>query len=278
MSSLTSDFFTVTRHGAVAEIAMDRPDKANGMNPDFWADLPRLMGALDADVSVRAVVLSGAGKHFTGGMDLSTFNGLMEMLKAEPARASYAMRQKVLYYQETFNALERSRLPVIAAIHGACIGGGIDMISACDIRLAAQNAYFSIEEINIGMAADVGTLQRLPRLIPMGIVQELAMTGRRFTAEEARDWGLVSGTLEADAGAVRSAALTMAAGIAAKSPLAIAGIKNAVIYARDHRVADGLDQIATWNGGMLRPEDLMGAMQARMAKKQAVFKDLLAAG
>lgn len=275
--ALQSTFFEIRRHDAVVELVMNRPDKANGMTPDFWSDLPRLMMALDADAAVRAVVISGAGRNFTGGMDLAAFDSLMDLMKAEPARAAYAMRRNVLKYQESFNALERSRLPVIAAIHGACIGGGVDMISACDIRLASETASFSIEEINIGMTADVGTLQRLPKLIPMGIVQELAMTGRRFSAPEALGWGLLS-SLHTDAGAVRDAALAMAVEIASKSPLAIAGTKQSVIYARDHRVADGLEQIATWNGGMLRPEDLMGAMQARVARKHAVFQDLLAAG
>lgn len=273
---LISTFFEVERHGAVAELRMNRPDKANGMTPDFWADLPRLVEALDIDASVRAIVLSGAGRNFTGGMDLSTFNNLMELMQAEPARAAYAMRRKVLHYQATFNALERTRLPVIAAIQRACIGGGIDMISACDVRLASEDAYFSIEEINIGMTADVGTLQRLPKLIPMGIVQELALTGRRFSITEAHGWGLIN-SVHPDAEAVRAAALEMAAEIASKSPVAIAGVKQSLVYARDHTVADGLEQIATWNGGMLRPEDLMSAIQARMAKKEAVFKDLLAA-
>ena len=272
---MTSSFFQITRHGAVAELCMNRPDKANGMSPDFWSDLPRLIGALDADVTCRAVVLTGAGKHFTGGMDLASFQDLMALFQSEPGRGAHALRQTILRLQAALSSLEETRLPVIAAIHGACIGGGIDMISACDIRLATEDARFSIEEINIGMAADVGTLQRLPKLIPMGIVQELALTGRRFSADEALGWGLVN-ALHPNADAVRAAALEMAEGIAAKSPLAVAGTKQAVVYARDHAVRDGLDQIATWNGGMLRPEDLMGAMQARMARKEAVFKDLLA--
>lgn len=269
-----STFFAVERHGAVAEIAMNRPDKANGMSPDFWTDLPRLVDALDGDTGVRAIVLTGRGKHFTGGMDLATFQDLMAMMQAEPGRAAYALRQTILRYQAVFTALETTRLPVIAAIHGACIGGGVDLVTACDIRLAAEDAYFSIEEINIGMAADVGTLQRLPRLIPMGVVQELALTGRRFGAAEAAGWGLVN-AVHGDAGAVRDAALETAQVIAAKSPLAIAGIKRAVTYARDHGVADGLEQIATWNAGMLRAEDLTRAMQARMARQEAVFADLL---
>ena len=253
---------------------MNRPEKANGMSPDFWSDLPRLVEGLDAQTDVRAIVLTGAGKNFTGGMDLSTFQELMGLMQLEPGRVAYALRRVILRLQNTFTALERTRLPVIAAIQGACIGGGIDLISACDIRLASADAKFSIEEINIGMAADVGTLQRLPKLIPMGIVQELALTGRRFGPEEAHGWGLVNG-VHPDPESLRAAALETAQTIAAKSPLAIAGVKQAVLYARDHNVADGLDQIATWNGGMLRGEDLTAALQARMARKEAVFADLV---
>ena len=244
------------------------------MNPAFWDDLPVLIDALDRDTSVRAVVLTGRGRHFTGGMDLDSFNGIMGILQAEPGRAAYALRREILRLQDSLTALERTRLPVIAAIHGACIGGGIDMITACDIRIASRDAYFSIEEINIGMAADVGTLQRMPKLIAPSIVAELALTGRRFTAEEALGWGLISAVHD-DAGAVRAAGLEMGRQIAAKSPLAIAGIKRSLTYARDHDVADGLEQIATWNGGMLRPEDLMGALKAKMARTEAVFADLL---
>ena len=180
----------------------------------------------------------------------------------------------ILKLQDTFNALEEARFPVIAAIHGACIGGGIDMISACDIRLASKDAWFSIEEINIGMTADVGTLQRLPKLIAPGIVKELAFTGRKFSADEAMEWGFVN-RIYKDHQCVVAAALEMAKEIATKSPLAVSGIKKAVDYSRDHSVTDSLDQIATWNGGMLRGQDLMAAMQAKMTKKEAVFADLM---
>ncbi len=269
-------FFEVLEHGAVRELRMNRPDKANGMTPDFWSELPRIVQALDDDPAVRALVLTGAGKHFSGGMDLAAFADIHTLLNEEPGRAAHALRKLILRFQGSFTALETTRLPVIAAIHGACIGGAVDMITACDIRLATSDARFSIEEINIGMAADVGTLQRLPKLISPGLVMELAMTGRRFSSEEAARWGLIN-SLHEDAEAVRNVALDLAGEIASKSPLAIAGIKKAVTYARDHAVGDALDQIATWNGGMLRAEDLMKAMQARMEKQQAEFADLLKA-
>jgi enoyl-CoA hydratase len=271
---LDSTFFRVDRAGPVAHLVMNRPDKANGMTPDFWADLPRLLDALGQDMSVRAVVISGEGRHFTGGMDLSAFNDIAKLFEQEPGRAAYAMRETILRLQDSFSAIERARFPVIAAIHGACIGGGIDLITACDMRIAAADAYFSIEEIHIGMAADVGTLQRLPKLIAPAIAAELAYTGRRFDANEAKAMGLVSSVLP-DREAMTAAAMEMAHSIAQKSPLAIAGIKRNLAYARDHSVADGLEYIATWNGGMLRAGELMTAIQARMAKSEAQFADLL---
>lgn len=273
-AALTSTFFALSVENGVAHLEMNRPDKANAMSPDFWDDLPRLMAGLGADPAVRAVVLSGRGKHFSGGMDLAVFQGLMALARSEPARGAYALREVILRYQAALTSLETCRVPVIAAVHGVCLGGGIDLISACDIRLASVEASFGIEEIHIGMAADVGTLQRLPKLMAPGIVRELAYTGRRFTAEEARAWGVVN-AVHSDGAATVAAALAMAAEIAAKSPLAIAGIKQAVTFARDHSVPEGLNQIATWNAGMLRAEDLMKAVQAKMTKSTAAFEDLL---
>jgi enoyl-CoA hydratase len=272
---MTSTFFKSEIIGAVAKLTMSRPEKANGMSPDFWDELPALVRELDANPAIRVLVINGEGKHFTGGMDLSSFNDIAKITEGEPARAAYALRNLILKLQHTFNALEEARFPVIAAVHGACIGAGIDMISACDLRFASKDAYFSIEEINIGMAADVGTLQRLPKLIAPGIVKELTYTGRRFSAHEATAWGLLNGVYE-DAPTMLNAAMEMANTIAAKSPIAIAGAKKALDYARDHSVADSLDQIATWNAAMLRPQELMTALQAKMAKKHAVFADLLA--
>ncbi|MEX3009192.1 crotonase/enoyl-CoA hydratase family protein [Hoeflea sp. TYP-13] len=274
MSELSSSFFLITRHGPVVQLSMNRPEKANGMTPDFWTELPRLLSELDTDEAVRAVVLSGKGKHFTGGMDLAAFGSIAALFEQEPGRAAYALRKKIMQLQDAFTAIEQARFPVIAAIHGACIGGGIDMISACDMRLASSDAYFSIEEINIGMTADVGTLQRLPKLVSPAIVAELAYTGRRFSAEEALRLGLLSRVCETRE-QLMADTFALAEQICAKSPLAIAGVKRNLSYSRDHGVADGLDYMATWNAGMLRAEDLMKAVQASMAKKEAVFADLL---
>lgn len=274
MTTPDSSFFRVERDGPVALVVMNRPDKANSMTPDFWTDLPRIMDALGRDESVRCAILAGEGRHFTGGMDLAAFASLAGLFQKEPGRAAYAMRDLILALQDAFTALERARFPVVAAIHGACLGGGIDMITACDLRIASADASFAVEEIHIGMAADVGTLQRLPKLIAPAVAAELAYSGRRFSADEARSIGLVSAVHE-DREALMAAARDMAHSIAQKSPLVIAGIKRNLAYARDHSVADGLDYIATWNAGMLRPGELMAAVQAKMAKQQATFADLL---
>lgn len=274
MPDFTSTFFLVERDGPIARLSMNRPEKANGMTPDFWTELPRLLALLESDETVRCVVLTGEGKHFTGGMDLTAFSSIAALFEQEAARAAFALRDKILKLQDAFSAIEKVRFPVIAAIHGACIGGGIDMITACDIRVASPDAFFCIEEINIGMTADVGTLQRLPKLIAPSIAAELSYTGRRFQAQEARQIGLLSRVTESRE-TLLAEAMGLAQEIAAKSPLAIAGIKRNLAYSRDHAVADGLDYIATWNAGMLRGEDLTRALSAAMAKKQATFADLL---
>jgi len=269
-----SSFFALSIEGGVAHLEMNRGDKANAMSPEFWADLPRLAGELGKDPSVRVVVLSGRGKHFSGGIDLAAFQNILGLTAAEPGRGAEALYGLIRRFQAALTSLEELRVPVIAAVHGVCLGGGVDLACACDIRLASVDARFGIEEIEIGMAADVGTLQRLPHLMPLGIVRELAYTGRRFTAEEARGWGFVNSVHDSPE-ATLTAALTLAREIAAKSPLAIAGIKRAITYARDHSVANSLEQIALWNAGALRPEDMMKAIQARMAKQKAEFADLL---
>ena len=272
MNALQSTFFLAERHDSVVQLSMNRPDKANGMTPDFWSDLPRLIEQLNADETVRCVVLTGEGKHFTGGMDLAAFTSIAALFSNEPGRAAYAMRELILKLQNSLTALEHARFPIIAAVHGACLGGGMDLISACDIRLASRDAYFSIEEINIGMTADVGTLQRLPKLVAPSVVAELAYSGRRFAADEALRIGLVSHLAE-NRDKLFDHALQTAQDIANRSPLAIAGIKRNLAYSRDHSVADGLNYIATWNAAMLLSDDLAEALAAFQEKRPASFRD-----
>jgi enoyl-CoA hydratase len=274
MNDATESFFSVKIDEGVAHVALNRPDKANSMTPDFWSQLPKLFGKLNGDTTIRAAVISGNGKHFTSGMDLATFTDIAELMKKEPGRAAFAFRELVLRLQDSFSAIARARFPVIAAVNGACIGAGVDLITACDIRLASADAFFAVEEINIGLAADVGTLQRLPKLISPSIAAELCFTGRRFSAAEAHSYGLLSQMLP-DRDSTANAAMELALQIAKRSPLAIAGIKRNLAYSRDHSVADGLDYIATWNGGMLRAQDIMAAIQAKMSKGQADFADLI---
>lgn len=272
-TAMEEPFFKVERHGQVAHLIFNRPNKANCMDPTFWAEFPDRIREFDQDPATRAVVLSGEGEHFCAGMDLSAFDIIQTLSVGEPARAAYGFRDAILDLQRRLGVVEASRLPIIAAGHGACIGGAIDLLAVCDIRLASAKTTFAIEEINVGMAADIGTLQFLPKLIPPGIVKELAYTGRRFTPQEALEWGFVN-AVHPDKDATVAAALQMAQDIASKSPLAIAGVKKALNYARDHSVADGLDQIATWNAGMLREEDLMTALKAHKSRTKANFADL----
>lgn len=267
------EFFKLSIKGSIAHLSLANEAQANCMNDAFWAELPVLVRHVDQNPAIRALVITGEGKHFCAGMDLSSFEFISEIAEGEPGRGAFEFYNRIRELQSAFDALEASRLPVIAAVHGACIGGAIDLLCACDIRLAAKNARFSVEEINVGMAADVGTLQRLPRLIAPGIAKELAFTGRRFGPDEALGWGFVNAVYE-DRDAAIAAAMELAENIASKSPLALAGTKRAINYAMDHSVADGLEQIATWNAGMLRPHDLNTAFAAMKEKQKAEFADL----
>ena len=260
--------------GPVARITLDRPDAANAMNPAFWQEMVDLFAAIADDPSIRAVVIDGAGKHFTAGMDLSVFGGLLEADAAvPPSRRREQLRRTILELQESFNVIERCRAPGLAAIHGACIGGGIDLISACDIRYCTEDAFFSIHETNIAIVADVGTLQRLPRLMPDGLVRELAYTGRRMSGAEAKAAGLVNRVFQTK-DAMLEGVLQIAHTIAEKSPLAVHGTKEILNFGRDHGVTDGLQHVATWNAAMLDDADLRQALEAQQRRQPADFADL----
>ncbi|MEJ7807591.1 MAG: crotonase/enoyl-CoA hydratase family protein [Telluria sp.] len=259
--------------GHIATVRLNRPDKANAMNLAMWHDLRAAFKWVDATPDARVAILEGEGKAFTSGIDLQMMMGLGAQIEDKcEARMREALRSVILDLQDTLTSLERCRKPVLAAVHGACIGGGIDLITCADMRYCSSDAYFSIKEIDIGMVADVGTLQRLPRLIGEGMARELAYTARRVDAAEARDIRLVNrvfGTRDELAGGVRE----IAAQIAAKSPLSIRGTKEMISYARDHSVADGLNYVATWNAAMLMSEDLQQAMMANMSKQTPTFRD-----
>ncbi len=257
----------------IATIRLNRPEKLNAMNLAMWHNIRNAFEWADATAEVRVVVLEGEGKGFTAGIDLQMMMGLAADIQDDcDGRMRESLRRTILDLQDTLSSLERCRKPVLAAIHGACIGGGIDLICYADMRYCSSDAYFSIKEIDIGMVADVGTLQRLPRLIGEGMVRELAYTARRVDAAEARQIGLVNCVFD-DPDSLRAGVREIAANIAAKSPLSIRGAKEMINYARDHSVADGLNYVATWNAAMLMSEDLQKAMMANMSKSQAQFRD-----
>ena len=238
----------------------------------FWRDFGPALKALDAAGDTRALVLSGEGGNFCAGMDISVFAG-GAILQTDTAAARQAFHQAARDLQDALSQLERIRFPVIAAIQGACVGAGLDMVAACDLRLASADAYFRIEEINIGMMADVGSLQRLPKQLPDAIVRELAYLGTSLKADRAERLGFVNAVV-ADAEAVVAAALEMADAIASKAPLAVSGSKAALNYARDHSVAEGLEWAAIMQGSLWSTADVMGAIQARQAGTPGQFEGL----
>jgi len=269
---VTWQFFSVETKDKIASVRMVRPKRFNTLDADFWRELPEILRALDRGGDTRAIVLSSTGRHFCAGLDLEMLASMGGRKGAE-ANGRANVRRRVLQLQSVFNAIETVRAPVIASIHGGCIGGGLDMIAACDIRYASSNAFFCIGEINFGMTADLGTLQRLPKLIPHGLLRELAYTGRRLPAQRALEIGLVNEVFP-DAEQAFEAAMESAREIAAKAPAAVWGSKEALNYARDHGVSESLEHVATWQSGMFRPEDVQEALMARRKRRAPRFDDL----
>lgn len=253
---------TLELDGAVATVALARPERANAMSLTMWAELQQCFEWLDAEPAVRVVILAGQGRHFCAGIDLGDLGAaVFASGDREPARAAEELRRLILRLQDNLTSIERCRKPVLAAIQGACVGGGVDLVACCDMRYCSEDAYFSIKEIDIGMTADVGTLQRLPHLVGRGMLHELAYTGRRVGGDEARELQLVNRVFP-DCHALLAGVHEIAAVIASKSPLAIRGTKEMLLYARDHTVADGLNYVATWNAAMLSQRDVMATLGA----------------
>ncbi|CAB1453281.1 unnamed protein product [Pleuronectes platessa] len=253
---------------SVTHVELHRPEKLNAMNSAFWSEMVECFNDLAADPDCRVVVVSGAGRLFTAGIDLMDMaSDVLQPQGDDTARISWSLRRKIAKYQETFSVIEKCPKPVVVAVHGACIGGGVDLITACDIRLCTQDAWFQVKEVDIGLAADVGTLQRLPKVIgSRSLVNDLALTARRMYADEAKSSGLVSRVFP-DKEAMITGAVEMAGEIAGRSPVAVQGTKINLIYSRDHSVAEGLDYMATWNMSMLQTDDVIKSAQASMEKK-----------
>jgi enoyl-CoA hydratase len=274
LHDFSSDVLSIETDGSVATLFLDREERRNAMGPDLWNDLPLAFDALSNDDGVRVVVVAAKGPHFSVGLDLKAMGNLLGESggdrKPSMAARAKAARKEVLRLQASINAVADCPKPVIAAVHGYCIGGGVDLISACDIRLASADAVFSVREAKVAIVADLGSLQRLPKIISMGHVSELAFTGKDIDAARAKEIGLVN-DVHPDVSAVHKAAHELANEIAANSPLAVQGTK-AVLAANDGRtVAEGLEYVATWNAGQLASDDLTEAMVAFMEKRPANF-------
>ncbi|MAM75360.1 crotonase/enoyl-CoA hydratase family protein [uncultured Tistrella sp.] len=264
---------TVTLENAIARVTLNRPDKANAMNAPMWVELKAAMEWLDETPQARIGIITGAGRFFTAGIDLAMLGAMKdEVADGCDGRRGEKLRRQILDIQDTVTSVERCRKPVIAAVNGPCVGGGIDLITACDMRYAAEDAWFSVKEVDMGLAADVGTLQRLPKIVGEGMARELAYTARKVTAAEAEAMQLINRRFPT-VDALNEGVQAIAAGIAAKSPLAIRGTKEMITYVRDHSVADGLNYIATWNAAMLLSDDLTEAMAAFFEKRPASFRD-----
>jgi len=258
----------------IAHLSMSRPEALNAMSRVFWKELPEIIKDIDRNSQARVIVLSGQGKHFSAGMDLANFmSNDKSGEKKDPARMREIFYHEVLELQDTFSALEECRMPTIAAIHGACVGGAIDMAAACDMRYCSDDAFFKIAEVDIGIAADVGTLQRLPSLIPLAAVRELAYTGRKFDANEAKELGLVNKVFDSQE-SLTDGVNKIAKKIANKSPLVTRVIKKQINYSRDHSVKESLDYHAAWNSSLISSKDMEEAIKAYMNKSDGDFEDL----
>jgi enoyl-CoA hydratase len=266
--------FKVEIADGIAHIVLNRPEKMNAMNRAFWRELPSIVEEIDQGALARVIVISSTGKHFTAGMDLSVFTSGSSTKGKEQGRIRANLMKTVLKLQKTFGCLDEARVPVLMAVQGGCIGGGVDFASACDMRYCTKDAFFCIQEINIGMTADVGTFPRLPHLMPQGLVRELAYTGRRLFADEAKSCGFVNAVFDTQE-ELLAGVFAIAREIAARSPLAVYGSKEMLNYARDHSIADGLKHIAVWQTGMFQPADMMESFAAKAEKREPVFDDLL---
>lgn len=269
-TALTCFSLSTTDH--IAHLVLNRPEAMNTMHPTFWRELDAVLTQLHKSGQARVLVISSTGKHFSAGMALETFAGSIAMDDQSPEGRA-AIFDLLANMQATFTKLETLRIPVIVAIQGGCIGGAVDMVTACCLRYATADAFFCIQEINIGMVADVGTLQRLPKLIPEAVVKELAYTGRRLTAATALAYGLVNEVFDS-AEAMLAAALQCAHEIAAKPPVAIWGTKQAIHYSRDHSVEDALKQMGWLQAAIWSNQHVREAVTAMKEKRAGAFTPL----
>ena len=267
--------FDVSIADNIAHIVMSRPEKRNAMSPEFWKELPKIVRDIDDNSKARVIVISSTGPVFSAGIDVAMFSGDIGAIrdKNDPAYGAHFYNNSVTPLQDSFNALEQCRIPVIAAIQGGCYGGGVDLITACDMRYGTDDSFITIYEINVGMTADVGTFPRILNHMPEGVVRELAYTGRKMPAKECKSRGLYNEVYK-DQETMMTKVMALAADIASKPPLAVYGCKRIITYSRDHSTADTLDNIAVWNMSMLIPSEMMESMVSAKEKRPGKFKDL----
>jgi len=265
----SSDAVSIEENGHIATVWLDRPDKLNAMNLPMWDDLPRAMEEVGTDPEVRVVIIAGKGRTFTSGIDLQALAtvGTGQEGTSEVAKRG-ALYRLIKRLQHTMTSIADCPKPVIAAVHGYCIGAGVDLITACDIRLASSDAIFSVRETKLGMVADVGTMQRLPKVIAPGYVAELAFTGKDIAADRAKEIGLVNDVVPD----VHQAALELAQEIAANSPLAVQGVKAVLKGGENRSIEEALDYMALWNAAFLQSNDLQEAILANLEKRPPNFK------
>ncbi|MEO0400653.1 MAG: crotonase/enoyl-CoA hydratase family protein [Pseudomonadota bacterium] len=276
MTELKSDYtcFTVEIADHIAHLRFNRPDRANSMIPEFWTELPAAIDAISDAAEARVIVLSSEGKHFSSGMDLSVFmQGALDANPDNPHVGAEAFTHLAAKLQNTFNALERARQPVLVAAQGGVIGGAVDLVTAADCRYASEDAFFCVQETAIGMTADVGTFPRLAKVIPEGWARQMSYTAERVSAAKAKEIGLVNEVFETP-DALLEGVMAIARQIAAHSPLAVTGCKRIITHARDNTTAATLEHIAVWNAAMLRPDDLREAFMAKSEGRAPAFDNL----
>ena len=267
--------FDVEINNSIAHIRFNRPEKRNSMNEDFWTMFPKEVEELDDSGEIRALIVSSTGPHFSAGIDLSMFKDdiVENETDNELGRSRGYFLQQLRFLQNAVSCLEAARFPVVTAVQGGCIGGGIDLITAADIRISTKDAFFLIEEINVGLAADIGTIQRLPKIIPAGIAREWTMLGEKVSADRAKEVGLVS-SLHDNHEEMMKNAFEIAEKLASKTPLAMWVTKETLNYSRDHTVKESLENVALWNAATLHKEDVMSTMMSKMQKKKPEYRNL----
>jgi len=269
---MSDSMFKIEIKDYVAHLVFDNAAKANSLNEAAWEKMHEIFDELKEDPKVRVIVLSGEGKHFCAGIDLETLMNQQMSTESCEARKREKLRKFIEKLQSSITSIEDCGKPVIAAIHGGCIGGAVDIVSACDMRYCTEDAYFTIKETDLGLVADIGTMQRLPNIVQPGFMAEMAYTGRKVFGSEAKEESLVS-RCYSNKQEMMEEVVKLAIMIASKSPLVTRGIKRTLLYQRDHTTADSLRQIADYNAGMLVSNDLMESFQAYMQKRPAKYED-----